>query len=369
MPDDRFTAMSEEWIIRVEGKEYGPADPAVLDEWRREGRVLAANDARRADLDVWITAAEIPGLFESVPPPASLPEPAPSVATNGSLWGDTFRIYAKGLPQFLCLSLLVIVPSICSQLTSVAVETSANADLDFRALLAGGFAFCMLLLSLALWPIYVAGIQILSAELAVGRRIGFFELLNRAVKFWPRMALLCLFVYGTYFFWTVLLLGLIVMIISGGPSLMFIFVALLLLAFWVWIIGRLFVNFLFWPQFAVLDGLEVANTLRRSKELARSGGNLPWYQRPLWRGIFIASAWFAFVFALGIGPAWPMVRAYFHEIAVTQNPETLMQTLKAASAARGFDLLGFALGIWQGLMRPLLGIAFVLLYFDSRNQQ
>ena len=142
----------------------------------------------------------------------------------------------------------------------------------------------MLLLSLILWPVYVAGIQILSAELAAGRRMGFFALLNTALKFWPRIALLSLFVYGTYFFWTVLPLGLIFVLLLSIPSFFSIFFALLLLAFWVWIMGRLWVNFLFWQQLAVLSGIDVPETLRRSKELARGGRHLPWYRRPLWRG-------------------------------------------------------------------------------------
>ena len=32
--------MAEAWFIRVEGKEYGPADVETLHEWRAEGRVL-----------------------------------------------------------------------------------------------------------------------------------------------------------------------------------------------------------------------------------------------------------------------------------------------------------------------------------------
>jgi hypothetical protein len=30
--------MADEWIIRVAGKEYGPADLATLHEWKAEGR-------------------------------------------------------------------------------------------------------------------------------------------------------------------------------------------------------------------------------------------------------------------------------------------------------------------------------------------
>src|SRR5438477_202910 len=67
-------AMPEQWIIRVQGKEYGPADLDTLRDWKADGRVLPANPARPVDVDptgvagfakeaVWKTAADIPGLF------------------------------------------------------------------------------------------------------------------------------------------------------------------------------------------------------------------------------------------------------------------------------------------------------------------
>src|SRR5713101_2193252 len=57
--------MTEQWIVRVQGKEYGPADIETLREWKTEGRLLAGNEARRADVDLWTTAADIPGLFDA----------------------------------------------------------------------------------------------------------------------------------------------------------------------------------------------------------------------------------------------------------------------------------------------------------------
>ena len=62
-----MSEMAEEWIVRVQGKDYGPVDAETLREWKAEGRVLPGNQVRRADVDLWITAAEIPGLFESGP--------------------------------------------------------------------------------------------------------------------------------------------------------------------------------------------------------------------------------------------------------------------------------------------------------------
>src|SRR5207244_8504480 len=58
--------MTDEWIVRVQGKEYGPVEVDTLREWKMEGRLLPANEARRTDVPRWTTAADIPGLFESV---------------------------------------------------------------------------------------------------------------------------------------------------------------------------------------------------------------------------------------------------------------------------------------------------------------
>src|SRR5437899_12948204 len=62
MLDDQ--EMAEEWIVRVQGKEYGPADIDTLHEWKREGRLLPENEARNTGADLWSTAAAIPGLFD-----------------------------------------------------------------------------------------------------------------------------------------------------------------------------------------------------------------------------------------------------------------------------------------------------------------
>src|ERR671919_1051232 len=62
MPDDQ--GATDEWIVRVEGTEYGPANIETLREWKAEGRLLPVNEARLANVDLWTTAAEIPGLFD-----------------------------------------------------------------------------------------------------------------------------------------------------------------------------------------------------------------------------------------------------------------------------------------------------------------
>jgi hypothetical protein len=374
--------MPEQWIVRVQGQEYGPADLETLREWRDEGRLLPANQARPVDVDLWTKAAEIPGLFRSADVAAAEPGLSPS---NGSAAGrlpqarlqphrrsvaqiltETLRIYRKGFFQFLCLTLLVALPSICAQLSGAALGASPEMNADLRTLIAAMFTFCMLLLSLAAWPAFIAGIQIVTAEIAAGRKARIFIPIYQVVKFWPRVAMLCILVYGAYFFWTVLPLAIIWMIMSGPLSLLSTFLVLVVLAFQVWIVGRLFVNFLFWQQFAVLAESDAASALRQSKNLARSGHELPWFRRPLWRGVLLFSIWSAFVLAINVGPEWPSIRHYFHQLTTSQDPQALLQAITTSSKSQAFNLASFILGLVQMLLRPLLGIAFVLLYFDSQ---
>jgi len=371
MPDDQ--GMSEEWIVRVHGKEYGPANLDTLCEWKAEGRLLPANDARRANVDFWITAGEIPGLFSvtpSVEAVTQLTEPPVQVSRRSfnQILAETFQIYRKGFFQFLGLVLLVLLPSICSQLITAFVQPPQGSNVDVRSVLAAGFAFLTFIVSIVLWPVYIGGIQILTAEIARGQRPGLIVVLNRAVRFWPRIAALCIFVYSVFFLLMVFGFVIGAIALAGGSSLLLIFFALALLILQVWMFGRFFVNVLFWQQFTVLENAGFIDALRDSRNLARSGRDLPWFQRPLWRGALIASLWFAFVLAVRLGPEWTTLQNYIVKFVTTQDPQTLLQQLTEAQQARGFDLLAFTLGILEKVLQPLLGIAFVVLYLDSTTQ-
>ena len=371
MPDDQ--GMSEEWIVRVHGKEYGPANLDTLREWKAEGRLLPANDARRANVDLWITAGEIPELFSvtpSVEAVTQLTEPPVQVSRRSfnQILAETFQIYRKGFFQFLGLVLLVLLPSICSQLITAFVQPPQGSNVDVRSVLAAGFAFLTFILSIVLWPVYIGGIQILTAEIAHGQRPGLIVVLNQAVRFWPRIAALCIFVYSVFFLLMVFGFVIGAIALAGGSSLLLIFFALALLILQVWMFGRFFVNVLFWQQFTVLENAGFIDALRDSRNLARSGRDLPWFQRPLWRGALIASLWFAFVLAVRLGPEWTTLQNYIVKFVTTQDPQTLLQQLTEAQQARGFDLLAFTLGILEKVLQPLLGIAFVVLYLDSTTQ-
>ncbi len=369
--------MAEQWIIRVQGKDYGPADLATLHEWKADGRVLPTNPARRIDVDAWQTAAEIPGLFKTEPPPVQVPTRDQRVEVTDrrveskpptrNILTETFRVYFRGFFQFFGLSLLSIVPIVCAELTSRFIDTAPGVNVDLRTMVAGAFGLSMIVLRLVLLPVYIAGIQILTAELATGNRIRFLSVLNGAVKYWPRVAGLCIFIYVVFSLLIVFAFGLLLMAGSANTVLSAVIV-LGLLALQIWLFSRFFINVLFWQQFAVLENLNAAAALRESRKLARGARDLPWYQRPLWRGALIVSVWFAFVLAITITPQWQMLQNYLLEVTRTQDPQALYEKMLAAMQTHGVDYQALALNVLERIFQPLLGIAFVVLYLDSKRE-
>ena len=369
MLDDQ--EVNDEWIVRVQGMEYGPANIATLREWRAEGRLLPSNEARRADVDLWATAAEIPGLFSlppAVPSTGAFTQPPVQVSRRSfaEILTETLQIYRKGFFQFLGLTLLVLLPSICSQLTTVFVKPPQSSNVDMLSVLAAGFAFVMFILSIVMWPVYIAGIQILTAEIVRGNRFSLVAVLNEAVRFWPRVAALCIFVYGVFFLLMVFGLAIAAMALAGAASVLLVLVAMGLLILQVWMFGRFFVNVLFWQQFAVLENAGFIDSLRESRDLGRSGRDRPWFQRPLWRGAFIASIWFAVVLAITLGAQWGTLQQYFNQLMTTQDPQALLQQMTEAQKGSGFNIAAFALSVVEKVLQPLVGIAFVVLYLDSK---
>lgn len=100
--------------------------------------------------------------------------------------------------------------------------------------------------------------------------------------------------------------------------------------------------------------------------LARSGKELPWYSRPLWRGAVLASLWCLVVILVNIDPIWQMLQVYFHQLAIDADPQAMVQALSNAKPHTG-GALNYTLGLLQIVLRPLLGISFVVLYFESNG--
>jgi hypothetical protein len=73
------------------------------------------------------------------------------------------------------------------------------------------------------------------------------------------------------------------------------------------------------------------------------------------------------VLAIALVSQWTTLQHSFNELMTTQDPQALLQKLTEAQQARGFDVSGFVLSLLQKILQPLIGIAFVVLYFDSRR--
>ena len=348
------------------GKEYGPVDLDELLEWKREGRLIRENEIREPGSERWIPAGELPELFGDEKVAAEMPTVSfVRPQTLSTLLTRTWQIYRERFGQFLLLSALVFIPSLCAQLSSAAV--SAGSELDLRTALAGLFNFCMLAVTFIAWPIYVGGLQILTSEAAQGNTVPFSQIVFRALNYWGRVAVLCLLVYGAFFLLLVLAFAILVMVAGGSSNPGVIIVALLLLLFQMWLFGRVFINVLFWQQPAVLEDVGVLDSLRRSREIARSRRELPWWQRPVWRGVILSSLWCLCAIALTIGSEWSTVSAYYHTVTTMSDPQAIIQAMTAAAKPTTLSIWPVALGALQTILRPLLGISFVLLYLDLRG--
>src|SRR4051812_570933 len=138
MRDDQ--GVNDEWIVRVQGAEYGPANIETLREWKADGRLLPSNEARPVDVDLWTTAADIPGLFSmppAVPPTATFTQPPVQLSRRSfaEILTETLQIYRKGFLQYLGLTLLVLLPSICSQLATAFVKPAQGTNMDALSVL------------------------------------------------------------------------------------------------------------------------------------------------------------------------------------------------------------------------------------------
>jgi hypothetical protein len=144
---------------------------------------------------------------------------------------------------------------------------------------------------------------------------------------------------------------------------------LLIGGFMVYMNARLFINFLFWQQTVVLGNQPPLSALRESKELARSVPAAPWLERPLYRGVIVASVWLLLLLVLTFGVQLPFMLARF---AGVENPEQALALMQKAAEAQTPDALMIAADVVTAamslLLRPLLAAAFIVLYYDARSR-
>jgi hypothetical protein len=358
--------MSDEWFVRVQDKEYGPVDLETLLEWKEEGRLIPANPVRREGEVEWVEAGTILALFPPALPPAAGSDLPIRRRTFGEIIGDTLRIYFKGFPQFLALALLVAIPLLGLKLSLSFVNSAPGEPLSQTARIAAVAAVVMLLALVAAWPIFLGGLQVATSELAAGRAIRLGDIFARAKSLWGRIAKLAMFVYGSFMFW--LGLPLITMsALASSLSVISILLALLAFAFLVYMAVRLFTKFMFWQQSAALGELEGVEALRESDELARSRAEESLWQRPLYRGLLVLLLWVVVLIGISMAVELPFLIYRLRGVTDVEQAVAMMQALVRAPRPDALTITTYVVSsLVKALFRPLLGIAFVLLYLDAR---
>jgi hypothetical protein len=151
---------------------------------------------------------------------------------------------------------------------------------------------------------------------------------------------------------------------SGGALLL----VLLLLIFTAYMVGRLFINFLFWQQAGALGGGDSMEALRESKDLARSGRERPRLDRPLWRGAIIASLWLLVIIALNIAVELPVMIWRMRGVTTIEQALPLLQSMATSNALDWAGALTtLASCLISALLRGWLAAIFVVLYLDTKR--
>jgi hypothetical protein len=362
--------MADQWMVRVEGREYGPVDEDELQEWRKEGRLIRSNEVRRIDDDKWIPAGELVEIFADDQPPAEPPDLIVRRRTWREILHETIRIYRGGFGRFMLFGLLTAVPMFVLQwyfprvplpdLTSGSMEAMPAITIP---------SICWLMFGLVLlaWPISTAGFQYVADDVLRGRQRPVRDQFAAALHRFNRMLSTGLLVYGSYFFWFFVPLTAMVALLAGGISVFSLMLYLLIGAFMVYMNARLFINFLFWEQTAAFgeDGALLA--VRESKELARCAPDASRLDRPLYRGAIVASVWLVLLLLVLVGVQFPFTLI---RLSGVENPEQAMALMQSLSQAKTPDALMIASDVVSAVMnlllRPLLAASFIVLYYDAK---
>lgn len=354
----------------MEGTEYGPVATDALREWRREGRLIPANEVRRVGDERWISAGELPEVFGDAE--ALAPAPAhslPEARTWREILADTFRIYRHGFLRFMLFGLLTAAPMFILQWTlpKIPLPDLGSGSYVPPAQTLPPVSVVVLVVLLLAWPVSAAGFQFVADDILRGEPRSLGAQFSAALRCWGRMLTVGLLVYGSYFFWFFVPLAAMIAFVGSGNPLLASLMILLIGGFMAYMNARLFINFLFWHQTVVLGPNSGLAALRESKELARSVPEAPRLERPLYRGAIVASVWLLLLLVLTFGLQLPFLLARFVGM---QNPEEVMALMRKMNESQTPDALAIgadiASAVMNLLLRPLLAAAFVVLYYDAK---
>lgn len=355
-------------MVRVADKEYGPVDTAALREWKEEGRLIAENEIRRVDDNNWVKAGAALQMFGDPEVARAKPQTSENARTWPQIIAETFSIYRRGILRFLLFGLISAVPIFALQWTlpKLPLPDLSNGSAAVNWPTISPLSIALLIVVLVTWPISTAGFQFVADDIFKARPRPFAGQLHAAIARWGQVFAAGLMVYGAYLFWFALPLTILIAL-AGRPSLLNLFLFLVIATFMVYMNARLFINFLFWHQTSALRPHGALSAIRESKELARGVDTGPRLDRPLYRGALVASVWLLIVLVLSFAIQLPFLVARFVSAA---NPEEAVALAKAAAAATTPDTLtilaDLASAVVSLFLQPLLAAAFIVLYYDAR---
>src|SRR4030095_13719133 len=97
-----------------------------------------------ANVEIWTTAAEIPGLF-SLPPPLPVDRDELQLRCRSlrEVFRETLRIYRKGFLQFFCFSIVQAVPWFFLQLALPSLDLGSKTAAGWEAVRPSTFSLSM----------------------------------------------------------------------------------------------------------------------------------------------------------------------------------------------------------------------------------
>ena len=365
--------MPEQWMVRVDGKEYGPVDEDDLREWRSEGRLISQNEIRRVGEDRWIPAGELPEIFAEEEPASEPPDLIVRRRTWPEIFRETNRIYRAGFWRFVVFGLLTAVPMFVLQWYFPRVslpDFAPGSALAMPTVTVAPICWLMIGLVVLLWPISAAGFQYVADDILRGRPRSLAEQFAAALERWGRMLSAGLVVYAVYFFWVFIPFAAMIAILSSGISVLSLMLYLLIGAFMIYMIGRLFVNFLFWEQTAAFGDEGALLALRESKELARCASDAPRPDRPLYRGVLMSTIWLVVLLFVLMAVQFPLMLV---RLSSVENPDQAVALMQSLSQAKTPDALMIASDVASAIvnliLRPLLAISFLILFYDAKARR
>jgi hypothetical protein len=228
---------------------------------------------------------------------------------------------------------------------------------------------CWLMVALVIlvWPVSTAGFQYVADDILRGHQRSFADQFAAALQRWGRMLSAGLVVYASYFFWVFVPFTTMIALLSTGISVVTLMLYLLVGAFMIYMIGRLFINFLFWEQTAAFGDDGALLALRESKNLARCASDAPRLDRPLYRGGIVATVWLVLLLFVLMAVQFPIMLV---RLSGVENPEQAVAMMQSLSQAKTPDALMIASDVVSALvnliLRPLMAAAFLVLFYDAK---